>query len=92
MFGFPSPVETEGIVARVAMVYGTPVVGSMKGALANTITSDGTGYRYPPGANDVFRTAIQRVFDIKTRLRANCLDAREQISIEQTIDQLADVY
>ncbi|MWV64368.1 glycosyltransferase [Halorubrum sp. JWXQ-INN 858] len=91
-FCFPSPVETQGLVAMEATACGTPVVGVDAGALVETVVEGVTGTRYPPGDVDAFRDAIGRVLDDGDRLRASCLDAREALSLDAAIDALAEVY
>ena len=92
VFAFPSPVETQGIVALEANACGTPVVGVDSGALADTIHEGETGYRFTAGDVRAFREAIQRAIDERERLSASCLDAREAMSVEHAVDQLSDVY
>jgi glycosyltransferase involved in cell wall biosynthesis len=92
VFAFPSPVETQGLVALEANACGTPVVGVDSGALSDTIVEDETGYRYDPGNVAEFRTAIHRALDQYDRLRENCLARRDDISVEHAVDKLATVY
>jgi glycosyltransferase involved in cell wall biosynthesis len=91
-FAFPSPVETQGLVALEAIACGTPVVGVDAGALANTVDDGRTGYHFPAGDADGFRAAIRRTLDERDRLRERCLARRESISVEQSIDQLTRIY
>ncbi len=49
VFAFPSPVETQGLVALEANACGTPVVGANAGALSNTIVAGETGYHFESG-------------------------------------------
>jgi glycosyltransferase involved in cell wall biosynthesis len=92
VFAFPSPVETQGLVALEAYACGTPVVGVDEGALSNTIVDGTTGYRYERGDVDAFREQIRRALAERDRLSENCLDAREDVSNEASIDQLASAY
>lgn len=92
VFAFPSPVETEGLVAQEAYACGTPVAGVNAGALKETIQEGETGYHYEPGDIDGFRAAIRRTLDERERLSANCLDRRDDLSVERAIDKLADRY
>ena len=92
VFAFPSPVETQGLVALEANACGTPVAGVDSGALADTIEDGVTGYSYPQGDIDAFRDVIERTLDERRELGERCLDRRETISIDHAVDQLTDVY
>jgi glycosyltransferase involved in cell wall biosynthesis len=92
VFAFPSPIETQGLVALEAMACGTPVVGVESGALAETITEGETGYHFPPGDIAGFRDALSRAFDEREGLGGACLARREGVSVEHAVDRLADVY
>ncbi|WP_248908257.1 glycosyltransferase [Halocatena marina] len=92
VFAFPSPVETQGLVALEANACGTPVVGVEQGALADTIIDGQTGYHFPPCDIDEFRTAILRALEKRKSLSSSCLDRRGDISVEQSVDQLEAVY
>lgn len=91
-FAFPSPVETQGLVALEANACGTPVAGVDAGALADTIEHGETGYHYDPGDIDGFQTAIERTLDDHDRLAANCLDRRDTFSIEHAVTELRTHY
>lgn len=91
-FAFPSPVETEGLVALEANACGTPVAGVNAGALTETVDDGETGYHYEPGDIDGFREAIERTLDERERLAQNCLSRREVISVERAIDDLEELY
>jgi 1,2-diacylglycerol 3-alpha-glucosyltransferase len=91
-FAFPSPVETQGIAALEANACGTPVAGVASAALADTIDQGETGYKAPPDDVPAFRDVIARTLAERERLREECLDRREGISVEQAIDRLAGVY
>ena len=91
-FAFPSPVETQGLVALEANACGTPVVGVDSGALEDTVDDGATGYHYDPGDVNGFRDAIERALADADRLSANCLDRREAVSVEHSVDELAAVY
>lgn len=92
VFGFPSPVETQGLVALEAIACGTPVVGVNAGALTETIDDDVTGYHFEPGDIAGFRAGITRALDNHERLQEACLAARENISVERTVEQLDSLY
>ncbi|WP_324757324.1 glycosyltransferase family 4 protein [Haloarcula sp. GH36] len=92
VFAFPSPVETQGLVALEANCCGTPVAGVDAGALSDTIEDGETGYSYDEGDIDGFRRAIERTLAESARLRENCLARRETVSVDHAIDRLASVY
>lgn len=92
VFAFPSPVETQGLVALEAMACGTPVVGVDAGALSETIDTDETGYLYPPGDIEGFARQLERALAENERLREHCLDRRERLSITNSVDALRDIY
>ncbi|MCU4719439.1 glycosyltransferase family 4 protein [Halapricum hydrolyticum] len=92
VFAFPSPVETQGLVALEANACGTPVVGVGTGALSDTIVDGETGYRYPQGDIEAFRDLLERALRERDRLSQTCLDRREQLSVEHSVDRLEDLY
>jgi glycosyltransferase involved in cell wall biosynthesis len=92
VFGFPSPVETQGLVALEANACGTPVAGVDAGALADTITDGENGYTAPAGDPLAFAAAIDRTLDERESLREFCLDCRDAISVERAVDDLAAIY
>jgi glycosyltransferase involved in cell wall biosynthesis len=92
VFAFPSPVETQGLVALEAVACGTPVVGVDSGALTETIVDGETGYHFQPGNVDRFRAAIRRALAESERLSERCLDHREGLGVDHSIEQLLDVY
>jgi len=92
VFCFPSPVETQGLVALEANACGTPVAAVDRGALVDTVEEGVTGYRYPAGDTDAFRSCIRRCLDEYDRLRERCLDRRDAIDVDRAIDTLAGVY
>jgi 1,2-diacylglycerol 3-alpha-glucosyltransferase len=92
VFAFPSPVETQGLVALEANACGTPVVGVDAGALADTIQDGETGYQYQPEDIDGFRAAIERALDDQDRLEANCRQHRSDVSIDAAITELERHY
>ncbi|MBX0294604.1 glycosyltransferase family 4 protein [Haloarcula nitratireducens] len=92
VFAFPSPVETQGLVALEANCCGTPVAAVDAGALSDTVDEGETGYTYPEGDVGRFREAIERALDERDRLRENCLARRESVSVEHAVDRLGSVY
>ena len=92
LFAFPSPVETQGLVALEAASCGTPVVGADSGALADTIEDGTIGYRYESGDVEDLRETIERALADRDRLRNACLDRRSAISVEHTVDRLEKHY
>ena len=91
-FLFPSPVETQGLVALEATACGTPVVGVDAGALADTVDDGHNGLHFPPGDTAAFADAVDRALANRERLRRNCLDDRSVASADHAVDVLADVY
>jgi glycosyltransferase involved in cell wall biosynthesis len=92
VFAFPSPVETQGLVAMEANACGTPVVGVDRGALERTIDEGVNGYHYPQGDVDRFRERIRDALADRDRLRERCLARREENSVDRSIARLAEVY
>jgi glycosyltransferase involved in cell wall biosynthesis len=92
VFAFPSPVETQGIAALEANACGTPVAGVASAALADTIVQGETGYKAPPGDVAAFRDVIARTLTERDRLSETCLQRRDAISVEHSVDRLAAVY
>jgi len=91
-FLFPSPVETQGLVALESFACGTPVVAVDSGALSDTVEDGVTGYHYDEGDVDGFATAIVRALDQRERLREGCLAKREEMSVESSVNELAELY
>jgi glycosyltransferase involved in cell wall biosynthesis len=92
VFAFPSPVETQGLVALEANACGTPVAGADSGALAETIVEGETGYRFATGDAAACADAIERTLAQRETLAGCCLARRETISVEHAVDELAEVY
>ncbi|MFB6102816.1 MAG: glycosyltransferase [Haloplanus sp.] len=91
-FVFPSPVETQGLVALEANACGTPVVGADEGALADTVEDGVTGYHFETGDVESLRRAIRRTLDERDTLGETCLDRRERHGVDHAVDRLVDVY
>lgn len=92
VFAFPSPVETQGLVALESIACGTPVVAVDSGALSNTVTEGQTGYHYHPGDVRDFRSTLERALDEEFSLSTTCLGARPEISLSRSMDQLELAY
>jgi 1,2-diacylglycerol 3-alpha-glucosyltransferase len=92
LFAFPSPVETQGLVAMEAAACGTPVVGADSSALTDTIENGVIGYRYESGDVEDFRTKIRRGLRERERLSQACLDRRASMGVEHTVDRLQEHY
>ncbi|WP_313694971.1 glycosyltransferase [Halorarum halobium] len=91
-FLFPSPVETQGLVALEANACGTPVVGVNDGALADTVVDGRTGHHFAREDTADFAAAIERTLAATDSLSEACLDRREETSVEHAVDRLAEVY
>ncbi|WP_336002583.1 glycosyltransferase [Halorientalis halophila] len=92
VFAFPSPVETQGLVALEANACGTPVAAVDAGALSDTVRTGETGYRAPPGDAERFRSAIERTLDERDALGEHCLDRRDAMSVDHAVEKLGEVY
>ncbi|MFB6085802.1 MAG: glycosyltransferase [Halodesulfurarchaeum sp.] len=92
VFAFPSPVETQGIVALEATACGTPVVGVDAGALSETIVEGKTGFHYELGDIEAFRAGIERALEEQEGLSVSCLDHRSEISLSNAVDGLESAY
>ena len=92
VFAFPSPVETEGLVALESIACGTPVAGVDAGGLAESIEDGVTGYTAVADDTDAFRDAIVTTLEDRGRLGENCLDRRDSRSVERSLTRLQAVY
>lgn len=92
VFAFPSPVETQGLVALESIACGTPVVGIDSGALSETIEQGETGFLYPADDIPAFTAAITRALTDAERLREICLDRRSDHSVADSIAALSRIY
>jgi glycosyltransferase involved in cell wall biosynthesis len=92
VFAFPSPVETQGLVALEANACGTPVVAVDSGALSETVIDGVTGYHFDPGDVAAFRAKLEETLADPTRLRENCLERRETVSVDRTVERLSEIY
>jgi glycosyltransferase involved in cell wall biosynthesis len=91
-FAFPSPVETQGLVALEAIACGTPVVAVAGGALSESVTDGETGYHFQPGDVEGFRRAIRRTLAEEATLSRRCLELRPELSVERSIERLEELY
>ncbi|MFP9059423.1 glycosyltransferase [Natrialbaceae archaeon A-chndr2] len=92
VFIFPSPVETQGLVALEATACGTPVVAVDAGALTDSVIQGETGYRYQQGSIGDCQWAITRCLEEADRLADLCRRRRPMLSVEHSIEQLAVIY
>ena len=91
-FVFPSDSETEGIVAMEATACGTPVVGADARGLKNTVKHGVNGYRYPAGDLDALASAVDRALDRREELSQNCLEMRDEMKVDRTLDEIEAIY
>lgn len=91
-FLFPSPVETEGIVALEAIACGTPVVAADRGGLTETVDDGRTGYHFKTGSPEDFEEVIRQTLDEREQLSEYCMSYRKEIDIESTVDRLKRIY
>ncbi|WP_252700164.1 glycosyltransferase [Natronosalvus vescus] len=91
-FAFPSPVETQGLVALESIATGTPVVAVDAGALTETVEDGVTGIHYERGDLESFRDGIRAVLEHREQLAANCLERREALGVDRSIDRVRELY
>ncbi|MFC6716779.1 glycosyltransferase [Natrialbaceae archaeon GCM10025810] len=91
-FIFPSPVETQGLVALEATACGTPVVAVDAGALTDSVIEGETGYLYEPGDLEGCRWALERTLIENDRLSDLCRRRRSMLAVEHSLEQLATLY
>ena len=92
VFAFPSPTETQGLVALQANACGTPVVGADAGALPETVHHGRTGYLYPLGNIDALQDRLFQAIHNADRLRETCLDRRPAMDVDRSLDRLESIY
>ncbi len=91
-FVFPSPVETQGLVALEAIACGTPVVAADTGALSETVIGGETGRHFSSGDIGAFSAAIERTLAEADRLPTGLADRRRRLDVDRSIDALESVY
>lgn len=92
LFVFPSPVETQGIVAMEAIACGTPVIAADAAALSETVTDGVDGLHYPPRDIDALQSAIARGLRTHDALAAGCQRQRDTLGVDASIDALIRHY
>lgn len=92
VFVFPSPVETEGLVAMEAIACGTPVVGVAEGALPETIKQGRTGLTFPYDDIKAAAAQIETITNDIEWFRDQCLDERQQLDVHNTLNSLSELY
>jgi glycosyltransferase involved in cell wall biosynthesis len=92
VFGFPSPIETEGIVAMEAIACGTPVVATDTGALSQTVTHGKTGYLFSHGSVKQFASYLSQAIASDSTLQEKCLSQRDKFSINESLNKIKKEY
>lgn len=92
VFGFPSPVETEGLVALEAIACGTPVAAVEAGALGETVEDGRTGHTAPAADVDAFRKTLEDVLAARDTLAEHCLARRPDLAVDRSLDHLEELY
>lgn len=91
-FAFPSPIETEGLVAMEAIACGTPVVGADAGAIPETVREGESGYLFPPADPAKFANQLEHALENRERLSDGCLAMREEFGLDTTMMELESLY
>jgi Glycosyltransferase len=92
LFVFPSPIETQGIVAMEAIACGTPVIAADAAALSETVTDGVDGLHYPPRDIDALQSAIERGLHSHEALAAGCRRHRDTLGVSASVDALIRHY
>jgi Glycosyltransferase len=92
VFVFPSPVETQGLVAMEAIACGTPVVGVDAGALSSTIDDGTTGRHYQPDNPAACGAKVIEILTDYDRFMSACLDHRSKLSVTRVVDDILSLY
>lgn len=92
VFAFPSPVETQGIVALESIACGTPVVAVDAGALAESVVEGENGLHYRLGDREDFTRTLEQAIENREALAQRALAYRDEISLEAALDALLDRY
>ncbi len=91
VFGMPSPVETQGMVALEAQACGTPVVALDRMALTEAVDDGRTGYLYTCDTSEL-RQKLEQAIERTDELGNNCLEKREELDVKSSVDRLEKVY
>lgn len=92
VFAFPSPIETEGLVAMEAIACGTPVVGADTGAIPETVREGESGYLFPPTDRKAFADQLERAIENNETLSEGCVAMRDELGLETTMTDLKSLY
>lgn len=92
VFAFPSPIETEGLVAMESIACGTPVVGANAGAIPETVKDGESGYLFSPTDSVAFARQLERAIENRERLSERCLSVRDKLGLDTTIAELESLY
>lgn len=84
--------ETFGIGTLEAMACGVPIAGWDWGGQSEIIIKGETGYLAPPGDYQALRECIEKCFEQRERLSANCIsDVRTRWGWKPRIQQYANI-